>query len=132
MIHAKRMLMLGTLAVAVALGSQVTERETVKADPSSKTMNRDAEAEEFLRVLGASTEEEVKDALYAGATLAEIARSNDRDPQDVVRLQVRGLSQQLELRLERGNISPETFALQMEEIEEIVKHSVYGKQSANA
>ncbi|WP_199621128.1 hypothetical protein [Paenibacillus alkalitolerans] len=128
MIHAKRMLMLGTLAVAVALGSQVTERDTAKADPSSKTMNPGTEEDEFLQVLGASSEEEVREALYKGATLAEIARNNDRDPQDVVCLQMRELMRQLELRLERGSISPETFALQMDEIEEIVKHSVYGAQ----
>jgi hypothetical protein len=131
MIHTRRILILGTLAVALALGSQIPE-SAAKADPSSKTMNRGAEADEFLRVLGASSEEEVKDALYKGATLAEIARRNDRDPQDVVRLQVRELEQQLELRLERGSISPETFALQMEEVEEIVKHSVYGAPSADA
>ena len=124
--HAKRILMLSTLAVAIALGTQMLEKHAAKADPSSKTMNRDTASEDFLRVLGASSEDEVKEALYEGASLAEIAKRNGRDPDDVVRLQIDDLVQQMKLRLESGSITQEAFALQMEEVEEIVKKSVFG------
>lgn len=84
---------------------------------------------DFLQLLGVSSEEEVRDALYDGKSLAAIAESNDKDVQALINLQVAELTEQLDQRLADGSLSPEDYEAQKAELPELITQSTYGRMN---
>jgi len=107
-----------TAAVGPEAARQAAEEQ--EADPSS---------DPWIDLLGASSEDEVYDALYAGQSLAAIAEANGTDVQHVIDHQIGQLSGQLSERLAAGSITPEMYVAQLIELEDIVTRSAHGKQT---
>ncbi|MBB3112337.1 hypothetical protein FHS18_004423 [Paenibacillus phyllosphaerae] len=134
MINSKRMFMIAALSAAISLGGLMPDRASasplpVKAKEAGLQSSVPSEAEEtlFVRVLGADSAEEVKDALYNGSSLADIASSNSADIDQLIQLQVAQLALQLQERLQAGSISQAQFEAQLAELHEIVASSVFAQ-----
>lgn len=124
----KRIIVISTIAIAISFGGTVWIHSS-SAPGSARLADQHTYLEgtdEFLDSLGTPSEENVYDALRDEKTLAEIAAEHDGDPEAVVALQVRQLSEQLLGRLIDGAITPEQFAAQCEELPGIIRTSVYG------
>jgi len=123
----------GTVAIAITVSLTAWNEEMGAASFAAKAKaaavaasdvdSRDA----FVQALGASSEEEIYEALYDGRTLAEIAEANRADVRDVIKLQIAELTAQLDQRLSAGAIDPETYVAQKAELAEIVTKSAYGQ-----
>jgi hypothetical protein len=81
--------------------------------------------EDLLHILKLSSEEDIYKAQYNGFSLADIARANQVDVQKVIELQLAELTEQLEVRLFNGSITPEQYLAQRAELPEIISKSVY-------
>lgn len=93
---------------------------------SSRSGER-AREDAFLQLLGASSEEEVRDALYNGRSLAEIAAGNGRDAQALIDAQVGELKAQWRERLLSGSITLEQYRAYEAEAASLVADSAYGR-----
>lgn len=81
--------------------------------------------EDLLHVLKLSSEEDIYTAQYNGYSLADIAKANQVDVQKVIELQLAELTEQLQMRLFNGSITPEQYLAQRAELPEIISKSVY-------
>ncbi|OCT15847.1 hypothetical protein A8709_09475 [Paenibacillus pectinilyticus] len=81
--------------------------------------------EDLLHVLKLSSEEDIYQAQYNGYSLADIAKANQVDVQKVIELQLAELTEQLQVRLYNGSITPEQYLAQRAELPEIIIKSVY-------
>lgn len=81
--------------------------------------------EDLLHILKLSSEEDIYQAQYNGHSLADIARANQVDVQKVIELQLAELTEQLQVRLRNGSITPAQFQAQRAELPEIISKSVY-------
>jgi len=139
MMSPKRIIMAGTVAFVITLAMWSEESGASAAiaqlDKSSVRSNvkeacstiQSADAPVTLReALGASSDEEVYDALYIGKSLADIAEENGADVQNVIDLQVAELTEQLDKRLASGSIPPDVYEAQKLEVADIITRSVYG------
>ncbi|WP_426446354.1 hypothetical protein ACP26L_21940 [Paenibacillus sp. S-38] len=132
----KLVLVVGTMVLTITIGGSLWSKDS-KADPlrtaleysASKNIHT-AHPADFLQTLGASSEEEVYDALLEGKPLALIAEDNGRDVRQLIDLQTAELSEQLDARLAKGSLSWEAYAAQKAELREIVERSVYGVNQA--
>ncbi|WP_127587318.1 hypothetical protein [Paenibacillus koleovorans] len=135
----KRIFMIGTIAIAITLGSGLFGKETdadivlfpsepAAAGSTAEAPSPEAETEAFLETLGAPDEQSVYDALYEGISLAELAERNDKPIEPLLQLQIEQLKAQLDNRLSAGSITPRIYQAQLAELPEIVRLSAYGEK----
>ncbi|MBB6731787.1 hypothetical protein [Cohnella zeiphila] len=141
----KRMLAICTLALMLTINSGFWSRETsagdllqndesygayspdkteIAAEPT-EAGESESQDDPFLSLLGAESDEQVRDALYNGQSLADIASASGADPGDVIDLQIRQLTEQLKQRMLEGSISLQQYQAQKAEIAELVTRSAY-------
>ncbi|NQX46807.1 hypothetical protein HQN87_15825 [Paenibacillus tritici] len=123
----KRVMIVGTMIVAMSFGGTAWGKPALHTLPVAKWSTVDVtDTDELLDGLnlGASSDEELYDALYDGKSLHTIAEENGGNIQQVINLQVRQLTQQLEGRLASGSITLQQFTAQKAELREIVTQSV--------
>jgi hypothetical protein len=142
----KRIIIIGTMAFAITMGGGLWSEEANantaqlpldasganKSDPKtspSESVVHASGADTFLEVLGASSDEQVVDALYNGQSLAAIAAGNDKEVQPIIDLQVAQLTQQLNKRLAEGSIPLQVYQAQLAELPDIVARSVHQSSS---
>jgi len=133
----KRFILVGTMAFAISVGSNIWSSDTSSADPlksistskmksSSSALNPAADAK-FQKLLGVSSDDEIYDALYQGYSLADIAAANNGDVQEIIHLQIAEMTEQLDARLEQGSLTPAAYQAQKKELPEIITKSVHGQ-----
>jgi hypothetical protein len=120
----KQMLLISTMALTLSMGG-TTWIDPLRASPIANKQNTVPIKEDLLHVLGLSSEEDIYIAQYNGLSLADIAEANKVDVQKVIELQLAELTEQLNLRLSSGSISPEQYEAQRAELPEIIIKSVY-------
>lgn len=120
-------LLLGLAISSLLLGEQANAASAVKTSSASSVVRE--QQDPFLSAVGADSDEDVYDDLYEGRTLAETARRNNKNPQDLIDLQVAQMNEQLMQRLIDGSLTPDTYRAQKEELTEIITKSVYGQHS---
>lgn len=118
--------MLGTLAIAIAVGHPLYKEGTLPdAAPRASADSESDDGDALLQALGLENDEQLREAIYDGFSLADIARAGGKDPAAVVELQVAEALALLEQRYASGSITEETYLAQREEIPEVVERSVY-------
>ncbi|WP_063891888.1 hypothetical protein [Paenibacillus sp. Soil787] len=120
----KQMLMIHTMALTLSMGG-TRWIDPLRANPIANKQNTVPIKEDLLHVLGLSSEEDIYIAQYNGLSLADMAKANQVDVQKVIELQLAELTEQLNLRLSSGSITPEQYEAQRAELPEIIIKSVY-------
>jgi hypothetical protein len=135
---AKRIIMVGTMAVTISISAAVWGDKTSgnPLHPSSSFQTNDTNKSlvqialghkyDLLDVLGLSSDEEVYVALNHGKSLADIASEREMDVQQVIDLQIVEMTEQLDLRLAGGSLTPQAYDAQKSELADIITKSVYG------
>jgi hypothetical protein len=116
--------MISTMALTLSMGGTIW-MDPLRANPIANKQNTVPIKEDLLQVLGLSSEEDIYIAQYNGLSLADIAEANQVDVQKVIELQLAELTEQLNLRLSSGSITPEQYEAQRAELPEIIIKSVY-------
>lgn len=137
--NAKRIIVIGAMAFAITIGGGIWSSDKASADSPEKPGTARVkelhcpvrqiafvEKADFHEVLGAASGEEVYEALYNGKSLADIARDNGADIDDVIKLQIGELTEQLDARLASGSLSQDDYLAQRAELEDIVTSSAHG------
>ncbi|MEI2398662.1 MULTISPECIES: hypothetical protein [Paenibacillus] len=123
----KRVMIVGTMIVAMSFGGTAWGKPALHTLPVAKWSTSDvADTDELLDALNLSqsSDEELYDALYDGKSLRTIAEENGGNINNVINLQVKQLTQQLEARLAGGSINQQQYTAQKAELREIVTQSV--------
>lgn len=124
----KQLMAISAMAIVITLS--VVAGDHAKANglygTAGKSCNITIQDDDFHEALGVSSDEQVRDALYSGKSLADIARDNHKDVQLIIDLQIAQLSEQLRLRLASGELTAEQYASYMEELPDMVATSVHG------
>ncbi|WP_340020910.1 hypothetical protein MHI24_18025 [Paenibacillus sp. FSL K6-1096] len=126
-INIQRVVIVGTMVVAMSFGGTAWGKPALHTLPVAKWSTSDvADTDELLDALNLNTssDEELYDELYEGKSLQAIAEENGGNVTQVINLQVKQLTQQLEARLASGSITPQQFTAQKAELREIVAQSV--------
>ncbi|RUS42874.1 hypothetical protein [Cohnella sp. AR92] len=122
---AQRWITVCTIALMLAMGSGLAT-DKAAASTSSMNANRASPNEDsFLVSLGAQDDEEVRDALKEGHSLADIAAGAGTDVRSVIELQIKQLTEQLKERLRSGSITWEQFLAYRAEIPSLIESSAY-------
>lgn len=120
----QRVMVVGTMIVAISFGGINWNKTTVNAMPVAKWSSTGvADKDELLTALNQESEEELYAALYDGKSLKEIAAANNGDLEHVINLQVAELTWQLDQRLASGSISSLQYSAQRAELKELVTES---------
>ncbi|MFC4100179.1 hypothetical protein [Paenibacillus xanthanilyticus] len=132
-----RMIMAASLAAAITLSSGLLSdrgyaavltptlfKTKLSGQPSALQQTQQAE-QRFLHALGASSADDVREALYNGSSLAEIASRGGSNAQQVVDLQLSELAEQLRQRYVAGSISLAQYEAHLAELPEIVADRVF-------
>ena len=131
----KRVMIVGTMIVAMSIGGNSWAAKSVSASPIAKlsaavpaaaagtvsTPKRD----DLLGALNQSSDEDFYYALYEGQSLADIAEGSGADVSQVVQLQSEQLIAQLGERLASGSITREQYNDYIAEVPDIIRSSVY-------
>ena len=121
----KRVVIVGTMVVAMSFGGTSWSKLTVNASPVAKWSTTSvADEDELLVALNQSSDEELYEALYDGKSLQDIVTEHNGNISDVINLQVAQLTKQLQLRLANGSISVQQYEVQKAELKDIVTQSV--------
>ncbi|CAM4215118.1 SHOCT domain-containing protein [Paenibacillus typhae] len=122
----KRVMIVGTMIVAMSFGGTAWGRTAALALPVAKwsTSTPVADKDELLDALNQSSEEELYESLYEGKSLKDIAAENGGNIDSVINLQIAQLTEQLDLRLASGSITAEQYTAQKAELRELVTQSV--------
>lgn len=121
----KRVMIVGTMVVAMSFGGTAWGKPAVTASPVAKWSTTGvADKDELLDALNQSSDDELYEALYDGKSLADIAAENDGNIGRVIQLQVSQLTQQLDARLASGSITAQQHAAYKAEVRELVAQSV--------
>lgn len=127
-INIQRVMIVGTMIVAMSFGGTAWGKPALHTLPVAKWSTSDvADTDELLDALNlnaSSSDEELYDELYEGKSLQAIAEENGGNITQVINLQVKQLTQQLEARLASGSITQQQFTAQKAELREIVAQSV--------
>lgn len=132
-ISPKRILIVGTMVLTITSGLGIWDKKAAADSYSSlreeiTSQNKQISSQDhFLQALGASSNEEVYDALLQGKSLAEIAGKHQADVDRIVNLQVAELSAQLDARFADGSLPLDKYFALKAEIADTVKRSVYGE-----
>lgn len=129
----KKVVIVGTMAVVITinpslsgyLASVAFAAHASKA--SSLSITTLSPKSELNNALGVSSDKEVYDALLEGQSLADIAEARGQDADSVIGLQIKELQEQLQQRLEQGNLTQEAYEQQLREIPELIAGSVHSK-----
>ena len=122
----KQMMLIAMMVVVLSLGATPWNNGSF-AHAAHKTLSALTDKQdELLYNLGLSDDNELKDALYDGKTLADIAEANQGDLASIIDLQVAQLTEQLMDRLASGSLTWEQYKAQKLELREIVTRSAYG------
>ncbi|ASA25235.1 hypothetical protein [Paenibacillus donghaensis] len=120
----KRVMVVGTMIVAISFGGINWNKTTVNAMPVAKWSSTGvADKDELLDALNQESEEELYAALYDGKSLKEIAAAKNGDLERVINLQIAELTRQLDQRLASGSISSLQYSAQRAELKELVTES---------
>lgn len=126
----KQIIIVSTMALVISIGA-LTQNEKSEASASAHSLDKSnakmTVQDDLHRVLGVSSDEEIYDALYNGKSLADIAMEHNMDVQNVIDLQTAQLSEQMDLRLASGSLTPEQYESQKSELRDIITNSVYGR-----
>ncbi|MDF2960464.1 MAG: hypothetical protein K0S39_2199 [Paenibacillus sp.] len=132
----KQILIVGTMVltitVTVTFGGEIWGRGTGSSSLIENFDGHNGEMalkDDFLQVLGVSSDEEVYYSLLDGKSLANIADENHKGVQDIINLQIAELTEQLDRQLANGSIHPSVYQAQKEELADIVRKSVYGEMN---
>ncbi|WP_379157892.1 hypothetical protein [Paenibacillus sp. sgz5001063] len=121
----KRVMIVGSMIVAISFSGTTWGKPVASASPVAKwSVTNVAEKDDLLEALNQSSDEELYDALYDGKSLKDIAAENGGNIGSIINLQVKQLTQQLDQRLASGSITPQQYAAQKAELQEIVTQSV--------
>ncbi|KAI7273292.1 hypothetical protein KC345_g7024 [Hortaea werneckii] len=115
------------MIVAMSFGGTAWGKPALHTIPVAKWSTSDvADTDELLDALNLSqsSDEELYDALYDGKSLHAIAEENSGNINNVINLQVKQLTQQLDARLASGSITQQQYTAQKAELREIVSQSV--------
>ncbi|MGF7049990.1 hypothetical protein J2T13_004513 [Paenibacillus sp. DS2015] len=124
--NSKQIIIVGTMVFAITIGGS-SWNNMISASSITKSLNTITPvSNDLLEVLELSSDDEIHDALYNGKTLADIAKDNDVDVQNVIDLQVAELTEQLDLRLANGSLTLEQYKEQKSEVRDIITNSAYG------
>ncbi|QWU16528.1 hypothetical protein SAMN04487895_107147 [Paenibacillus sophorae] len=123
----KRVMIVGTMIVAISFGGNTWGSSTVSASPVAKLSLSAAslERDDLLEALKQPSGEDLYYSLYEGKSLAEIASENSAEVQQVIDLQTEQLTRQLDQRLASGSITPEQYEAYKAEVPDIIRSSVY-------
>ncbi|WP_151735583.1 SHOCT domain-containing protein ['Paenibacillus yunnanensis' Narsing Rao et al. 2020] len=122
----KRVMIVGTMVVAMSFGGTAWARTVVLAAPVAKWSISSVDGSDaLLAALKQRSDEELYEALYDGKSLKEIAEENGGDIESVINLQTAELQEQLDERLASGSISQQQYEAQRAELREIVAASVH-------
>lgn len=126
-INIKRVMIVGTMIVAMSFGGTAWGKPSLTASPVAKwsTSASVNDKDELLEALNQSSNEELYEALYDGKSLHDIALANGGDIDSVIQLQVNQLALQLDARLASGSITSRQHAEQKAELVELVTQSVH-------
>ncbi|WP_068783019.1 hypothetical protein [Paenibacillus phocaensis] len=125
----KKVVILGTMALVITINPSFSSYLTSLAYASypsrQSSLSNDAQRpeDELNRLLGASSDQEVYDALLEGQSLVDIAERNGQDPDRVIQLQIAQLQEQLQKRLNEGSLTPEAYELQLQELPDLISDS---------
>lgn len=136
----KRMIMISTMAFAIALSTTLWSEDTSASTyiPSDQSNNYNkqnknkgqaiysVDQDPLQQILGLSSEEDIYESLSNGQSLADIANANNADIQQVIELQTAEMTEQLDQRLASGSISQDVYEAQKAELTSIITSSVYG------
>jgi hypothetical protein len=115
-----------TIALMLAMGNGMTANNAQASTLTNVNKSPTAAGEDpFLVSLGAQDEDEVRDALKDGASLADIAASAGSDVRPVIEMQIRQLTEQLEQRLVNGSITWDQFVAYKAEVPSLIEASAY-------
>lgn len=123
----KRVMIVGTMVVVISFGNSALNGSVTNASPIARVSTADHRASEkdaLLAALNQSSDKELYEDLFEGKSLHDIAAAQGGDIDEVIELQTRQLSQQLDERLRNGSISAKQYKEHQEELKEIVKQSV--------
>lgn len=125
----KHIIIVGTMVFVITIGGLTKSPEargSASILQSETELSLNTTEDDFLQALGASSDEEVYEALYNGKSLADVADEHHKDVKNIIRLQVAELTEQLNARLAAGSLTPEVYQAQKSELEDIVTKSAYG------
>lgn len=136
----KRMIMIGTMAVAITVGGGIWNKEASaenslpSLEPScgawkskAAVHSKAAEPDAFLQVLGVTSNDEIYEALYNGQSLSAIAAANQMDVRPIIDLQIAEVTEQLDRRLAAGSITRDVYDAQKLELPDMIVRSVHGE-----
>ncbi|GAB6989735.1 hypothetical protein [Paenibacillus pini] len=122
----KRVMIVGTMVVVMSFGSTALGGSITSASPVAKWFSTGiAEKDDLLEALNELSDEDLYESLYEGKSLYDIAATQGGDIANVIELQVKQLTEQLDDRLRSGSITSAQYAAHKEEIPEIVEQSVF-------
>ncbi|OPA73603.1 hypothetical protein BVG16_27735 [Paenibacillus selenitireducens] len=122
----KRVMIVGTMVIVMSFGGTALSGSIISASPVAKWSSTGfTEKDDLLDALNQSSDEELYDSLYEGKSLHDIAADQGRDITNVIELQMKQLTQQLDDRLRSGSITAAQYAAHKAELKEIVEQSVF-------
>lgn len=124
----KQIIIVSTMALVISFGAMMQSDKTY-ADAVFRPLDKSAKIsvqDDFHQALGVSSDEQVHDALYSGQSLADIAKENNKDVQQVIDLQIAQLTEQLDQRLVSGTITVQQYESHKAELRDMITASVYG------
>ncbi|RCX18223.1 hypothetical protein DFP94_107178 [Fontibacillus phaseoli] len=128
----KKIVIVGTMACVITVIPGISGHTSSKAYAavfpamlSHLDKSKETGKDRFIDSLGLSDEGVLYDSLLEGQSLADIAKSNDKEVNSVIQLQTEQLQQQLTQRFATGQLNETAYRLQMEEAPGIIKDSVY-------
>ncbi|MFS0724570.1 hypothetical protein [Paenibacillus sp. 1P07SE] len=128
----KQLMIAGTMAFAVTIrsvmGSEQPGERSVVSRPSRGM--RCPRRNDLTHLLDVSPDQ-VRDRLYAGDSLADIASSQRADIEEVIDLQVREMTDLLEQRVRSGSLSPAAYRQQRSELRELLRQSAYRRMDGS-
>ncbi|GGF66043.1 hypothetical protein GCM10010912_08860 [Paenibacillus albidus] len=125
----KRVMIVGTMIVALSFGGTGWSKLTVNASPVAKwstagTAEKENTGDDLLEALNMASDETLYEALYDGKSLRDIAAERKGNINSVVQLQVAQLTEQLDARLASGSITAKQYTAHLEELKDIVTESL--------
>lgn len=130
----KRIIITGVMAISIALSGGVWSDDVSASSldqyasystkenklPTTNTPAKD----DLTQILGVS-DEDIYYAIYNGKSLADLAHENHVDVQKIIDLQIAEMTEQLNIRLASGYLTPNVYQAQKSELAEIITKSVY-------
>ncbi|WP_020620040.1 hypothetical protein [Paenibacillus daejeonensis] len=122
----KQFMIAGTMAFAVTIRSVMGREQHGERYPDCaplKGLNCKRSAD-MTHLLGVSSEK-IKDRLYAGDSLADIAVQQHADIEELIDLQVQEMTELMKQRVRNGSLSSSAYRMQCAEIRDILRQSAY-------